>query len=184
MRLGDFTEDEVRSLLDQHTPETAQEFERGAVSRIWALTRGQPWLVNALAWEACFEDEAGRDRGRPIAIDAIEGAKDRLIANRVTHLDQLAARLAERRVGRVLEPILAAVEPREEIPEDDLDYVCDLGLLRPGGSARIANPIYQEVIPRQLMHSTVGLLNQRTRWYKNPDGSLRLSKLLSRFQQH
>ena len=49
LRLGDFTEDEVRALLGQHTAETGQEFEAGAVQRIWELTAGQPWLVNALA---------------------------------------------------------------------------------------------------------------------------------------
>ncbi len=59
LRLGDFTEAEVRSLLGQHTAMTGQEFEPRALARVWDLTLGQPWLVNALAHQACFRGEAG-----------------------------------------------------------------------------------------------------------------------------
>ena len=47
LRLGDFTEGDVRELLAQHTEETGQVFAGEARNEIWALTRGQPWLVNA-----------------------------------------------------------------------------------------------------------------------------------------
>ena len=36
----------------------------------------QPWLVNALCREACFDDKAGRDRSRPIAGQAILEAQE------------------------------------------------------------------------------------------------------------
>ena len=52
LRLGDFTEVEARALLAQHTGETGQVFTEEARAGIWELTRGQPWLVNALAYEA------------------------------------------------------------------------------------------------------------------------------------
>ena len=42
LRLGAFTNEDVWSLLGQHTAETGQEFEVGAQERIWHLTRGQP----------------------------------------------------------------------------------------------------------------------------------------------
>ena len=54
LRLGDFTRDEVKALLGQHTAETGQEFAPEAVDAVWGQTRGQPWLVNALALEMCF----------------------------------------------------------------------------------------------------------------------------------
>ena len=66
LRLGDFHEDEVRDLLEQHTGETGQAVTEEALAGIWAQTRGQPWLVNALAYEACFRNRAARDRARPI----------------------------------------------------------------------------------------------------------------------
>ena len=61
LRVGDFAEAEVRALLGQHTDATGQRFADGALRTVWELTAGQPWLVNALAQEACFEDPAGRD---------------------------------------------------------------------------------------------------------------------------
>ena len=65
LRLGDFTGDEVRALLGQHTAETGQEFAPEAVAAIWGQTRGQPWLVNALAKEMCFKHEEPRVRRVP-----------------------------------------------------------------------------------------------------------------------
>ena len=62
LRLGDFSREEVRFLLGQHTEETGQPFAEEALEAVWARTRGQPWLVNALAYEVCFEGEGGADR--------------------------------------------------------------------------------------------------------------------------
>ena len=59
LRLGDFTREETLTLLDQHTRETGQAFTDDAREAIWTQTLGQPWLVNALAYETCFESEAG-----------------------------------------------------------------------------------------------------------------------------
>ena len=62
-------------------------------------------------------------------------------------------------------------------------YVCDLGLVRVHGLIRIANPIYQEIIPRQLTYTTEAQINQETTWYINPeDERLQLAKLLTAFQ--
>ena len=97
LRLDDFSRIEVATLLAQHVAETGQKFETGAVGRIWDLSRGQPWLVNAMAYRACFKDKAGRDRSRPICVAAIDRAKETLICKRVTHLDQLADKLREAR---------------------------------------------------------------------------------------
>ena len=48
LRLGDFSQDEVFSLIAQHTAETGQAFTAEALETIWTQTQGQPWLVNAL----------------------------------------------------------------------------------------------------------------------------------------
>ena len=149
LRLGDFSEAELRELLAQHTAELGQAFEDGTTERIWALTCGQPWLVNAPAYEACFDRQAGRDRTQPIRVDAIDQARETLILRRVTHLDQLADKLREERVRRVILPMLAG-SAVWDYSTRDLEYVRDLGLVASGGTVRIANPIYAEVIPREL----------------------------------
>ncbi len=183
LRLGDFSEGEVRELLAQHTAERGQGFETGAVERIWALTCGQPWLVNALAYEACFRAEHGHDRSQAIGVAAIDEAREALILRRVTHLDQLANTLSEERVRRVILPMLAGSEDWEYSVRD-LEYVRDLGLVASEGEVRIANPIYAEVVPREMTAVLQSGLESQVdpAWYVNADGSLDVAGLLSAFQ--
>ena len=106
LRLGDFTEEETTRLLLEHTAETGQVFTPEALDLVWSFTNGQPWLVNALAYETTWEMKVGRDRTQPITGGMIQDAKENLILRRVTHLDQLADKLREPRVRRVVEALL------------------------------------------------------------------------------
>lgn len=182
LRLGDFSADEVRRLLTEHTLETGQHFSAEALERVWTLTQGQPWLVNALAYETCFEMREGRDRARPIDRDMIEQAKEALIARRVTHLDQLADKLREARVRRIIEPMLAGTA-LGEVPLDDRDYLVDLGLLRrvDGGGLDVANPIYREVLPRMLASGPQDSLPRIAPTWLDADGKLDPERLLQGF---
>ena len=181
LRLGDFSRDEVQSLLGLHTAETGQTFTAGALETIWTRTQGQPWLVNALADEACFRQPAGRDRTRPVHADAIVRAQEALIERRETHLDQLADKLREDRVRRVVEPLLSGGD-EHEFSIRDIEYVRDLGLVAPDGPLRIANPIYAEVVPRELTAAAQEGLVQETAWYVDANGGLDVARLLAAFQ--
>ena len=101
LRLGDFSRDEALSLLAQHTGETGQVFTPEALDTVWEQSRGQPWLVNALAWEACFENKAMRERTRTVTAETILDAREALVARRATHIEQLTDKLEEERVRRV-----------------------------------------------------------------------------------
>ncbi len=59
LRLGNFVQAEMETLYQQHTEETGQLFESAALGLVWDLTQGQPWLVNALGYEVCFEMRGG-----------------------------------------------------------------------------------------------------------------------------
>ena len=181
MRLGDLSRDEVQALLAQHTEETGQEFTAHARERVWERTRGQPWLVNALADATCFASAVGRDRRHGIAVDDVEAAEERLIVSRETHLDQLADKLQEDRVRRVVEPLLSGGDGHR-FSGRDIEYVRDLGLVAQGAPLRIANPIYAEVIPRELTWAAEQGLVQETAWYVDAGGGLDMNKLLSAFQ--
>lgn len=185
LRLGDFSQAEVETLYRQHTEETGQVITPEAMHRVWELTRGQPWLVNALGYQACFESKTGRDRRQPITLEQIHQATENLIERRETHLDQLADKLQEERVRRVIEPLLAGVDLAEGFMKDDVDYVRDLGLIRQdvAGGIEIANPIYREVIPRELGWNIQSGMAQQRAWYLNGQGRLELDKLLTAFQQ-
>jgi hypothetical protein len=185
LRMGDFTRPEMETLYRQHTEETGQVFRPEALALMWELTQGQPWLVNALAYEICFEMEDGRNRANPITPEMVIEAKERLIRRRETHLDQLVHKLEDERVRRVIGPILAGDMEPEMIPTDDIMYVRDLGLIRggQGGHLTIANPIYQEIIPRELTYSTQRTITHETVWYVGENGRLDTPKLLAAFQQ-
>ncbi len=182
LRLGDL-KGEVNVLLRQHTAETCQTFELGALERMWELTCGQPWLVNALARQTCFKQTASRDRSRPIDGRAVEEAKETLVLERATHLDQLADKLREGRVRRVIEPILAAAH-EHSYQANDLEYVRDLGLVARDDPVRIANPIYAEVVPRELTSGLQEALASVGPWYVNESGDLDADALLAGFQEY
>jgi hypothetical protein len=183
LRLGNFGREEVYTIFKEHTEETGQEFAHKSLDLVWDLTQGQPWLVNALGYEVCFDMKEGRDRSKPITAEMIQQAKENIILRRDTHIDQLADKLQEARVRRVIEPILEGLEEPEQIPPEDLSYVIDLGLVRVEGQLRIANRIYQEVIPRELTYSTQVTISEQTSWYIASDGSLDMDKLLGSFQE-
>ena len=182
LRLGDFGRAEVEALVGQHTAETGQNFAPEALERVWAQTQGQPWLVNALCHEACFKSPQGRDRGRAITEDDILAAQEVLIQGRVVHLDQLADKLQEERVQRVVEPMLSGASQPSSTARD-LEYVRDLGLVALDPPPRIANPIYAEVVPRELTAGVQEHIRVEPAWYVNDDGTLNVGKLLEAFQQ-
>ncbi len=182
LRMGCFDLQEIKELYRQHTKDTGQVFEEEVFPLLWEFTHGQPWLVNALAYETCFKIKEGKDRKKRITAQLIKQAKENLIIRRETHLDQLTDKLKEERVRRVLEPILACRANIGSVPEDDIEYVSDLGLIRARPQVTIANGIYREVIPRQLTYTTQVKITHDTEWYVAADGSLDMDKLLTAFQ--
>ena len=176
LRLGDFSCRDVGSLLEQHKKETGQQFAAAAQQTIWRQTQGQPWLVNALAAECC-EAVADRDVGEKDVRDA----QERIVARRETHLDQLADKLREDRVRRVVEPLLSGGETRT-FTDRDIEYVRDLGLLALAPPPRIANPIYAEVVPRELTWVAQEELTQEAAWYTDAAGALDVVALMESFQ--
>ncbi len=175
-----FTREQVRNLYLQHTTETEQHFDEDAINYAFEQTQGQPWLVNALAYQACFRDIV--DRSQRITLDVIERAREALIKRMDTHLDVLVSRLHEKRVHDVVSDIILGEGTGKQISNDDLQYVIDLGLINPQGTC-IANPIYQEIIPRALVHVKQTRMLQQTSWYVAQDGRLDIMKLLEAFTQ-
>ncbi len=195
LTLPNFTSEEVDALYAQHTAECGQAFSDEARARAWELTRGQPWLTNALA--AVLVDELVLDRSQRIEAADVEIAKEILIRRRTSvppprspqgdgdHLDSLIERLHEQRVRGIIEPILTGHRPREEVFNDDLIFVEDLGLITPGGGTlEIANPIYREIIPRALTAANERFIALRRAAYIAEDGRLLWNELLDGFMAY
>jgi len=181
-QLPAFTRDEVGELYAQHTADTGQLFLPQAVDRAFHWTQGQPWLVNRLARECVMR--LVPDRARPIGTAHVDEAAEIVIQARESHIDSLVARLEEDRVRRVVQPMLLGGTTAADVLDDDVAYVLDLGLLvKRGGQALIANPVYREVVPRALSYLQQMQIWQEPAWYVRPDGRLDMPKLMSGFQQ-
>lgn len=184
MRLGNFSGDEVTALYAQHEDDTGQQFTPDATSLAFDLSQGQPLLVNALAYEVTRRMKV--PLAEPVTTAHIEAAKERIIRERPVHLDYLISRIEDPRVQRVLEPLFLGDElpPGDDVYDDDLAYVRDLGLIRqdgPGGLVQVANPIYREMLVRVLTARFQRSIREDPRDYLLPDGQLDIGKLTAKF---
>lgn len=184
LRMGNFSEDEVRTLYQTHTEETGQTFDPEIFDALWLDTRGQPWLVNALARQMTDKAKENRDRSKTLALEDYLAARERLIYERTTHLDQLGDKLKEARVRSVIAPFLEG-KAQHQMNPDDVDYVVDIGLLyrAKNGALTIANRIYQEIIPRELSWGSQMVIEQQQAWYIDDRNYINMPKLLAAFQQ-
>lgn len=180
--LGNFSQEDVLRLAAQHTDEKGQQFEPASLELVYELTRGQPWLVNAIlqkcAWELVPEESR-----ETVTAGHILQAKELLIRERAVHLDSLTERLKDPKVKRVVEAILVGkTDPAIGRADRDVELCMDLGLITFDNGLRIANPIYQEIIPRVLSQNAQdNVPAPEWRWQKD-DGSLDYAALFTEFQ--
>ena len=65
---------------------------------------------------------------------------------------------------------------------EDIQYTRDLGLIK-RDELKIANPIYQEVIPQELSFVMHEMILEKTLFYVDHAGNLNMHKLFQRFTQ-
>ncbi|MDR2345893.1 MAG: ATP-binding protein, partial [Planctomycetaceae bacterium] len=141
LTIKNFTKDEIIQLYSQHTAETGQIFNGDAVELVWEQTQGQPWLVNAIACEVIAEILQS-DYTQPITPELVSQAIQNIILERPTHIDSLLERLNEKRVRKIISPMIMGKDINNT-KSDDFLYTRDLGLIREVDLQIIpANPIY------------------------------------------
>lgn len=150
LSLRNFTTQEVRDLLLQHTEQTGQAFPDDVLEQVFHWSQGQPWLVNAIAAEI-VEELLESDPGKEVLPGYVGQAIENIILRREAHIDSLLDKLEEERVARVIRPMLLGELEDFDPMDSDLQFVLDLGLVRRrNGAIEPANPIYSEVIIRTL----------------------------------
>ena len=183
MTISLFTEEEMRALYRQHTDETGQVFEEGALAKAWDYSRGQPWLVNALArW--CVEKIHKEDFSKPVTAADMDAAKEALIRERGTHLDSLMEKVYDPRIQPIVEKMMVGENIDRDVQKENINYAIELGLLVDDrGTITPANPIYTETIGRYLTRGTQDSILSETKenvWVK--DGKLDMPALMTAFQ--
>ena len=176
---------QTTTLYRQHTEDTGQVFEQGAIELVFEQTQGQPWLVNAIAREVIVK-MLQSEYTQPVTAAMISEAIETIILRRDTHIDSLLERLKEERVRSVIEPMLLG--EIMDVTSDDFYYACDLGLIRKTPQKiEPSNPIYAEVMVRKLNANLQEDLTRNNNTYIIPrylkDGKIDMDYLMQDFQQ-
>jgi predicted nucleic-acid-binding protein len=187
LTLRNFTQTEMAQLYEQHTEQTGQIIPADVIEKIYHQTRGQPWLVNAIAKEIVVK-MLNNDVSKIINIAHVEQAAQTIIMRRDTHIDSLMERLKEKRVQKIIEPLILGNTQRYDLLDDDYQYALDLGLVHEvNKNLAPSNPIYGEIIIRTLNFRSQQELEDmasltETAAYLSEE-KLDMKRLLSDFQQ-
>ena len=142
MLIPNFTESEIRTLYAQHTEETGQVFVDGVVEDVWRLTRGQPWLVNAIAQECVEEIHASR-YGEEINVSDVEAAKEAIVQKNPVHLDYLFYMMKHPRVEPIFKSILNSSLSEDDRQTKEFKFITRIGIFREEDKGfDFANPLY------------------------------------------
>ena len=139
--IQNFTEADVAALYAQHTAATGQRFADGVVENVWRLTRGQPWLVNAIAND-CVAKIHGNRFNETITVDDVEAAKEAIIRRNPVHLDYLFYIANHSTVRPFLEAALNGSLTAEQHEELKFQLLLRLGILN-GSENEFLNEMYK-----------------------------------------
>jgi hypothetical protein len=181
--IENFCRNDVACLFAQRTEETGQQIASDALDYVWKQSQGQPWLVNSLFKRATLRILEENDY-QTVTIDHIKLAREQMILARETHLESLTYRLRDPRVKYVIETLMTGAIDLQLTQSDAFRLCLDLGLASTGREgSTIANPIYREVLAREISAGTQDMLPppSQFRWQK-PDETLDMDSLLKEFQ--
>lgn len=181
-RISNFPKEAISRLFAQRTAETGQEITQEALDYVYEQSKGQPWIVNSLFKRATMRilDE---DSTETVTVEHVEEAREQMIQARETHLDALAYRLEDPKIRSVMESLLTG-EPDPLLAQGEPFRLClDLGLVSiEQGTPQVANPIYREVIAREITYGAqLAIPAPEWKWEKS-DGTLDMDALLKAFQ--
>ena len=181
--LANFNREDVEHLFAQRTAENGQLITTEALNYAYEQSKGQPWIVNNLFMRATMRI-IKQESTETVTLAYIEEARQQMILARETHLDALAERLKDPKIRNVIEPIITG-EMKPLLAESDAFRFClDLGLVAiDDGTPIIANPIYREVIARQLTYGQLLAIPKPNWQWQKEDGSLDMDRILKEFQK-
>ncbi|GHT19939.1 hypothetical protein FACS1894189_8910 [Planctomycetales bacterium] len=180
--LGNFSQDDISNLFTLHTEETGQQITQEALDYVWEQSGGQPWIVNSLFMRATMRI-LDAENYETVTIGHIRQAREQMILARETHLDSLAFRLNNPNIRYVIEKLLTGEYAPDLLNSDTFGQCLDLGLVANNdGEIGVANPVYREVLAREISYNDQMMIPKPTfRWQKT-DGSLDMDSLLKEFQ--
>ena len=181
--LANFSKENIVRLFAQRTAETGQQITPEALDYVYEQSKGQPWIVNNLFMRATMRilDE---ESAETVTVEHLMEARQQMIDARETHLEALAYRLGNPDVRYVMQALMSG-EPDPCLADSEGFHLClDLGLVSiERGMPQVANPIYREVLARQMTFSPQLAMPLPEWQWQLPDGNLDMDKLLKEFQK-
>lgn len=144
--LAPFTIEEVRALYAQHFGNLDEAFVPDAIDLVHKVTSGHPFFVQALGRELAKEAKSVVC----LTTEHVAGAYWQLVAQQTSPIDDFAVRLAEPRVLHVVESLFLGTAAIASIPEADIQFVRDMGLLAPEDPVRIADTFHKALLSQVL----------------------------------
>ncbi|MDR0535805.1 MAG: AAA-like domain-containing protein [Puniceicoccales bacterium] len=180
--IGNFSRDSISRLFAQRTLETGQQITSEALDYVYSQSRGQPWIVNNLFMRATLR-VLGETSSETVTLSHLLEAREQMVSARETHLDALAYRLEKPEVRKVMETLLSGASDQSMLDSPGYQLCKDLGLVEIfDGEVQIANPIYREVLARQMTHSSQYAIPKPFFRWKTAEGRLDMDQLLREFQ--
>jgi hypothetical protein len=180
--LSNFTQTDIEKLFAQRTEETGQAIDRDALDYAYEQSCGQPWIVNSLFKRATMRVLREDDYSN-VKLEHFREAREQMVLARETHLDSLAVRMQDKAIRKVMESLITGTPDPELTAGEGFRICMDLGLVKKErGTPTVANPIYKEVLARQLTYSTQDAIPEPEWQWEKPDGSLDMDALLKEFQ--
>ena len=180
-RLANFTENDVARLFALRTDETGQQITPEALKYVFEQSGGQPWIVNSL-FKRATRRILVETSTETVTKDHIYEAREQMIGARETHLDTLAYRLEDPRVRRVIEGLITGSNDPSFYEPEAVRICVDLGLVTENGALKISNPIYREIIAREITYIQQRVMAEPEFKWQNDDGSLDINTLMIEFQ--
>ncbi|MDR2578317.1 MAG: PD-(D/E)XK nuclease domain-containing protein [Chitinispirillales bacterium] len=181
--IGNFNQNNVKQLFAFRTEETGQKITNEALDYVWEQSRGQPWIVNSLFKRATMRvlDE---DSAETVTLAHVTEAREQMILARETHLDALAYRMENPKIRKIIESLIVGKTDPSLSGSEDFRLCLDLGLVtREKGTPSVANPIYREILARQLTIGPQDAIPEPDWQWEKPDGTIDMDALLKEFQK-
>ena len=136
-----------------------------------------------MGYEICFEMIPRKQDIKTIRERDVDEAAENIIQRREMHLRNLVDKLSEEKVKKLISCMLIGGEFPQELSEDDIRYIYDLGLIKlSDNKIFVANEIYNEIIPRSLIYSTQLLIKYDLASFLEDDAGLNIAKVIKAFQ--
>lgn len=182
LRIEYLTQEEVKELILNYINYSKLTINDKAIFKIYEYSNGQPWIVNSIASELFYEMVPYKKISRITEKDVDEAVVN-LVEKKGNHLEYIIEKLREPKVKKILIPILMGDMFTDEVYDNDITYLKELGLIKSDKEIEIANGIYKEVIPRVLINPVLYLINFNIEDFLIPNGKLDFNKLLKSYQQ-